>query len=197
MPQPVFSFLLWCPHQQLPRVLTASFSLFLRTDGYTVEEIPTHTPMTVLSWFPKYLIPKGKILIKILRAWDLDLWMDHRIACYWEVHVRVIPFKTFVIRPFSPNLTVLKLTRVRITWGPGHLVHLILFYHKRVSVLEIFSFTVTLLQYVSRMTLASTLWQQEESFMWNEWFTKHFTSSILFHLHHSMKHQGWESLIPF
>ena len=53
----------------------------------------------------------------------------------------------------SPNLTLLKLTRVRITWGPGQLVLLILFYHQRVSVQEAFSFTVTLLQHVSQNDL--------------------------------------------
>ena len=60
-------------------------------------------------------------------------------------------------KPLKSQPDLLKLTRVRITWGPGHLVHLISFYYKGVSVLEAFSFTVTLLQYVSQNDLDSTL----------------------------------------
>lgn len=81
MPQPVFHFLLWCPYQLLLRMLITSFSVFLSSDGYAGEEITIHTPMTLLSKFPKYLVPTGKILIKIFSTWGMELWMDHRRTC--------------------------------------------------------------------------------------------------------------------
>lgn len=74
-----------------------------------------------------------------------------------EFVASIIPFKTSVTRPLNPNLASFKLTRVRNPGAQGKLVHLILFSHKvvfRVSELEVFTFTGTLLWRISRDDLA-------------------------------------------
>ena len=118
-PSHVYFPALWCPYHLLPRLLIVSFSLFLRTDGYTREEIRTHMATNFLRNFPKYLVPRGKVLIKMFSTWGMELWMDPRRTGSWELPVQIILFKTSVTRPLNPNLASFKLTRVRAACCPG------------------------------------------------------------------------------